>query len=618
MKKIILCILIISIFSSKCFSIGGDYIWSTQIISPEIEIRPADQIVFRVTLINRDNEKWKKEEYFLKAEIFSEKKLFLTETLPAYGNEELQKDEMTSIDIYFNIPRNYAGLYFYRISLYRKEKLLYRTDYYFFNVVSSETLEEKIKQQEKEIKQEKEVKKEKEEKYKIEKYKLQGYYNLHYQTSSYKKQNYLYYNLSANLNTEKNSYKFFLNSSYVNKKFVTNRYLLEYKRENFTLSIGDSFLNVLPSGIYSTISLLSGCGVEGVQLNYKKEKYSCTIWGGKNISAKEENFSGINISYEFKNKNFLSLSYILLEEEKKNEIERIGISLSPSKNLFFNLEGAISNSENKKNAKYYSLEAVGTPGNIYWTASKKWVEKDFVKIGTTSFNPEEEFLINYQISPELLISLNFNKEKEYQSAPAEEPLIYKRISLETSWTILNFPRMRLGYEERSEESKDYFSPKDTLSRIWTIGSDTNIKNFFLSLNIQKSSKVDTVTEDSSKAVVVYFHTRGEIIPGLPFSFSYNFQKENKYEISQKYLTNTFTFNITPQLPYKRKKIKLNFDTNISLIKSPSSSKIYSYNFSLNYKIGEKINVEIGAGQEFYKNMFNYTKNIFFLKHNLIF
>jgi hypothetical protein len=98
-------------------------------------VKAGERLTFQAILINTGTEKWRKEEYSLRAEIYDGEKNYLTRTESIKGEAEVDPGGTVSLYIPFQVPENYSGTYYWRIFLTYLKETIFSSDYYDFSVM---------------------------------------------------------------------------------------------------------------------------------------------------------------------------------------------------------------------------------------------------------------------------------------------------------------------------------------------------------------------------------------------------------------------------------------------------------------------------------------------------
>jgi len=124
LRKTIVSVLIFFIFCRTGFAFAENSAMFRTITATPLSIQAGKEIVFEVGITNTGTKTWVAGEYSVFIKVYDANKSYLTETDKTRQFEDIAPGEMLTANISFDIPVDYSGTYYYRVSIEFEEEVL--------------------------------------------------------------------------------------------------------------------------------------------------------------------------------------------------------------------------------------------------------------------------------------------------------------------------------------------------------------------------------------------------------------------------------------------------------------------------------------------------------------
>lgn len=470
----------------------GSYVGKVQLAVPSPHpVKAGEKLTFQLILINTGTEKWAVGEYSLRAEIYDAKKNYLTKTDSIKGRVEVEAGGTVSLYIPFQVPGNYSGTYYWRISLTYLKETIFTSDYYDFSVMPITVAPEAPLP-----------------------LKIGGNFITSYENSSREQWEDYTGNISLNLIGRFFDRAFSLNVyTYhtVEDKFDLDTILFNYYSPLFTLSAGDIMPSFSPLTLYGlgalggaivtegrfSTGLVIACSEKAVKGSaYTNGTFSRYVYGVQEKVELSKNFT-INTSYVFSNDNEKSL-----DENKdewgpsltpvKNGVWGIGIDWESDGGIELNGEYAYSNYwEDTAKVKDYGFkfESSIEREKFSFEAAYERIEPDFFSLASpvvTNDRAGYELLTGYQGLSFANLFLEFNEYRDNLAGdPSEVTSTQSILTGAVDFDIGNLPDMNIGYSLNRMLGKPR-SALENNTQTFSLGLFHSLQNLSLSSSGQLS------------------------------------------------------------------------------------------------------------------------------------
>jgi len=478
-------------------SASGSYVGKVQLAVPSPDpVKAGETLTFQVILVNTGTEKWIAGEYSLRAEIYDADKNYVMKTDPVMGKVEVEAGGTVSLYIPFQVPGNYSGTYYWRISLTYLNEIIFYSDYYDFSVMPIAVAPRAALP-----------------------FKIGGNFITSYENSSREEWKDYTGNISLNLIGRFFDRAFSLNVyTYhtIEDKFDLDTILFNYYGPLFNLSAGDIMPSFSPLTLYGlgarggaivsegrfSTDLVIARSEEAVKGSTSTDgTFSRYVYGIQEKVELPLNFA-INTSYVFSDDNEKSL------DESKDEW---GPSLTPVKNGVvgtginwksaggIELNGEYAYSNYWEDTKDYPKEKVSDYGYKFessierekfsFDATYERIEPDFFSLASPEVTNDRagyEILTDYEGLGFAGLSLGFN---EYRDNLAQDPSeVTSTQSIFTGaveFDIGKLPDISIGYSLNQMLGKPR-SALENNTQTFSLGLSHSLKNLTLSSNGQLS------------------------------------------------------------------------------------------------------------------------------------
>lgn len=287
-----------------------------QIIIPAPDpVSAGEGITFQIIGANKGAKTWLKGKYEFEAEIYDSKRTYILKTGAIKGEAEVPVGETFLQNIPFNVPSNYAGIYYFRISInYDGQRIAY-SDFQPFNVTPLAVIPRVVP-----------------------KVKVGGNAILSYRNDSKTDwQNYAG-NLSLNLlgSIHERAVTLNLYTYHTNQKPVDlYNILLSYYSEALDFSAGDIMPNF-------SILTMSNSGVRGVYPVIKTSAFTTSVIGARSAEGIEGSsvttgsyaryIYGIDEKISIPGDNSIGFSYVVGEDDKSSISTTGPVDIRPVRN----------------------------------------------------------------------------------------------------------------------------------------------------------------------------------------------------------------------------------------------------------------------------------------------
>jgi len=410
---------------------------------PPGPIRAGEVLIFNLSITNTGTNTWVSGKILVSVKIYNSNKEYLTETDKVRWMDEVEPGEVISIKIDFDVPLDYAGIYYYTVNVEIEEETTLKSRYFRFQVQPfSPEPEEKISSK--------------------------GSLSISYQTSARSTPT---SNFSLSLvNRNPGGYSKLslsgkdpgLKSSQINTFTIINTYLIGRGKDKLKLLMGDT------SSALSSLTLSKFRGFKA-GLTLGKTSIAGLVGVNQDVSSTElpqqPEVYGVKMSTEIKENLWVGMNFI---GKIKNEATETSSGVTSNANSTLSLQMDYDLSSNfsllgeyawnildkdifkKSNQGSDALEVKGSFnwGKIYIDGSYKKVGKNFIIPGNEELKKDYitwAVFLDYLLSDYLTTGFYYYNHTDHPSEENERLTITTK-SIDLSFRFPHLPLISLSYD----------------------------------------------------------------------------------------------------------------------------------------------------------------------------